>query len=190
MTTPISEPAWSEDRTVWNELFLGKPLPAWLLVRAVAQHVVAGDADSLNIQVGQVASFENDLRSWPESYRVFTPAADQSPATVHAVDGQIRYRFTDLPGHYRLKGQLDGPVLRGFSTSLDLAATDLTRLEPDRLDTVFGSERYEIVRQKEEIKRQQGTNRRGKELYPLLMLMLFVAICVENLISNQFYRTA
>jgi len=74
MTTPISEPAWSEDRTIWNELFLGKPLPAWLLVRAIAQHIVAGDADSLNIQVGQVAAFENDLRSWPESYRVFTPA--------------------------------------------------------------------------------------------------------------------
>jgi len=85
---------------------------------------------------------------------------------------------------------LDGPVLRGFSTSLDLAATDLTRLEPDRLDTVFGADRYEIVRQKEEIKRQQGTNRRGKELYPLLMLLLLVAMSLENLISNQFYRSA
>jgi uncharacterized membrane protein (DUF485 family) len=190
MTTPISEPSWSENRTIWNELFLGKPLPAWLLVRAIAQHVVAGDADSLNIQVGQLASFENDLRTWPESYRVFTPAEDQSPATIHAVDGQIRYRFTDMPGHYRLKGQLDGPVLRGFSTSLDSAATDLTRLEPNRLDTVFGAERYEIVQQKEEIQRQQGTNRRGKELYPLLMLMLLVAMTVENLISNQFYRSS
>ena len=189
MTTPISEPAWAENRTIWNELFLGKPLPAWLLVRAIAQHVVAGDADSLNIQVGQIASFENDLRSWPESYQVFTPADDQTPATIHAVDGQIRYRFTDLPGHYRLKGKLDGPVLRGFSTRLDLAATDLTRLEPDRLDVIFGSDRYEVVRQKEEIKRQQGTNRRGKELYPLLMLMLLIAMSLENLISNQFYRS-
>ena len=189
MTTPISEPAWSEERTIWNDLFLGKPLPAWLLVRAIAQHVVAGDADSLNVQTGELASFENDLRGWPESYRVFSPADDQSPATIHAVDGQIRYRFTDLPGHYRLKGQLDGPVLRGFSTSLELAATDLTRLEPNRLDTVFGSDRYEVVQQKEEIKRQQGTNRRGKELYPLLMLMLLVAMAVENLISNQFYRS-
>ncbi len=190
MTTPISEPAWSEDRTIWNELFLGKPLPAWLLVRAIAQHVVAGDADSLNLQVGEVASFENDLRRWPESYRVFTPAEDQSPATVNAIDGAIRYRFTDLPGHYRLKGQLNGPALRGFSTSLDPSATDLTRLEPDRLDTFFGVDRYQIVQQKEEIKRQQGTNRRGKELYPLLMLMLLIAMSVENLIANQFYRSS
>ena len=190
MTTPISEPAWSEDRTIWNELFLGKPLPAWLLVRAIAQHIVAGDADSLNISVGEVASFENDLRRWPESYRVFTPAADQVPATVNAIDGMIRYRFTDLPGHYRLKGQLDGPVLRGFSTSLEPAATDLARLEPDRLDTFFGAERYQVVQQQDEIKRQQGTNRRGKELYPLLMLMLLIAMSVENLISNQFYRSS
>jgi len=189
MTTPISEPAWSEERTIWNDLFLGKPLPAWLLVRAIAQHVVAGDADSLNLQVGELASFENDLRRWPESYRVFSPAADQSPAKVNAIDGAIRYRFTDLPGHYRLKGQLDGPILRGFSTSLAPAATDMTRIEADVLDTAFGAGRFEIVQQKEEIKRQQGTNRRGKELYPLLMLMLLVGMCLENLISNQFYRS-
>ena len=190
MTTPISEPAWSEDRTIWNDLFLGKPLPAWLLVRAIAEHVVAGDADSLNLQVGEIASFENDLRRWPESYQVFTPAEDQTPATLNAIDGMIRYRFTDLPGTYRLKGQLDGPVLRGFSTSLDPAATDLTRLDPDVLDTFLGAGRYQIVQQQEEIKRQQGTNRRGKELYPLLMLMLLIAMSVENLISNQFYRSS
>jgi hypothetical protein len=188
MTTPVSEPAWSEERTIWNDLFLGKPLPAWLLVRAIAQHIVAGDADSLNIRVGEMASFENDLRTWPESYQVFTPAEDQAPAMVHAIDGSIRYRFTELPGHYRLKGQLDGPVLRGFSTSLDPSATDLTRLEPDILDQFLGAGSYQVVTKKEEIKRQQGTNRRGKELYPLLMLMLLIAMSVENLISNQFYR--
>jgi hypothetical protein len=189
MTTPVSEPAWSEERTIWNDLFLGKPLPAWLLVRAIAQHIVAGDADSLNIRVGEMASFENDLRTWPESYQVFTPAEDQAPAMVHAIDGSIRYRFTELPGHYRLKGQLDGPVLRGFSTSLDPSATDLTRLEPDILDQFLGAGSYQVVTKKEEIKRQQGTNRRGKELYPLLMLMLLIAMSVENLISNQFYRS-
>jgi cytochrome c-type biogenesis protein CcmH/NrfG len=109
---------------------------------------------------------------------------------LNTIDNTIRYRFTDFPGHYRLKGVLDqGPVLRGFSVNLPEAATDLSRIEPDELDGVLGPERYQLARQKDEIQRQQGTTRIGQEFYPLLMLMMLIALGVEYLMSNRFYQS-
>jgi len=80
-------------------------------------------------------------------------------------------------------------MLRGFSANIALAATDLTRIGPDELDTFLGHERYQLARQKNEILRQQGTTRRGLEFYPLLMLMMMVVLAVEYLMSNRFYKS-
>ena len=65
MTTPITERAVEQDRRVWNELFVGKFLPAWMLVRAMTAYLVQNEMESLNVAVGQVASFNNDLRQYP-----------------------------------------------------------------------------------------------------------------------------
>ena len=109
---------------------------------------------------------------------------------LNTVDGKIRFRFVDAPGHYRLKGVFNqNVVLRGFSSNLAPAATDLTRIEPDKLDSFLGVERYQLASQQDEIQRQQGTTRRGQEFYPLVVLMMLVVLAVEYLMSNRFYRS-
>jgi hypothetical protein len=188
LTTPITERGSERNRRIWNELFRGRFFPAWLLVRAMTSYLVQNDTESLNIKVGQIASFDNDLRQYPEVYQVYTPRADKLPTTVNTVEGQIRYRFTDDPGQYRLKG-VEDPVLRGFSVNLPESSTDLTRIEPDELDGILGPDRYQMATQQNEIQRQQGTTRRGQEFYPLLLLMMMVVFAVEYLMSNRFYRT-
>ncbi len=127
-------------------------------------------------------------RQYPEVYQVYTPRADKLPTTVNTIEGQVRYRFTDDPGQYRLKG-VEDPVLRGFSVNLPESSTDLTRIEPDELDGILGPDRYQMATQQNEIQRQQGTTRRGQEFYPLLLLMMMVVFAVEYLMSNRFYRT-
>jgi hypothetical protein len=124
---------------------------------------------------------------------VFTPQDDKPPTTINTIKselgrGHVRYRFTDYPGQYRMKG-VEDPVLRGFSVNLSDATTDLTRVELDNLDTVLGVDRYQMATQRNEIQRQQGTTRRGQEFYPLLMLMMLVAFAVEYLLSNRFYSS-
>ncbi len=188
MLTPISERAVEPGRRIWNELFIGKFLPAWLLVRAMTAYLVQDDVESLNITVGQVASFDNDLRQFPESYQLFQPRSDKPPTVLNSTANSLKYRFTEYPGQYRMKGVWSGsPLLRGFSVNLPASSTDLTRVEPAELDGVLGPERYQLAKQRDEIQRQQGTARVGQEFYGLLMLMMLVVFAVEYLMSNRFY---
>lgn len=192
MTTPVTERGFYDPyRQVWNKLLIGRSIPAYLLLDGIAAHLTNSDADSLNIQIGQSATFLNDLREFPEVYQAFSPQPDKSPTPLNTVDGKIRYRFTDAPGHYRFKGAFNQEVvLRGFSANLSQSATDLTRILPDKLDSFLGPDRYQIARKKDEIQRQQGTARRGKEFYSLLILMMLVILAVEHLMSNRFYQTS
>ncbi len=190
MTTPVSEPANLRDRETWNQLRYAD-MQAWasfVVLHGIARYIVNADSDSLDIKVGQVASLTNDLTRYPDTWAVFSPDPEKPPAKVGTVGGNVSYRFTDTPGHYRLKGALDGPVLRGFSANLDPASIDMTRIEPDELDKVLGAGRYQLAKQKDEITRQQGHARKGREFYPLLMMMLFAAIMIEYLVSNRFYK--
>ena len=59
LTTPITERASEPDRRIWNQLFVGRFFPTWLLVRAMTAYLVQNDTESLNIKVGQIASLEN-----------------------------------------------------------------------------------------------------------------------------------
>ena len=80
------------------------------------------------------------------------------------------------------------PVLRGFSSNVPPAMTDLARITPADLDTFLGAERYQLAAQESEIQRQQGTTRRGREFYPLIVLIMLVTLAVEHLMSNRFYQ--
>lgn len=188
MTTPITEYGFVENRISWNALLTGKAEPAFMLLNGMTSFLLHRDVGSLNIVVGQSVSFSNDPREYPETYQVFSPVAQKPPSKLNS-DGKLRYRFTNAPGHYRLKGVFNEQVvLRGFSANLELAATDLTRIDPDKLDSFLGHERYQLAQEKGEIVRQQGATRRGMEFYPLLMLMMMVVLAVEYLMSNRFYK--
>ena len=191
MTTPITEPGFIPDRRSWNLLVGGTgldPVPWYLLMKGVVSHLVQSDAESLNVQVGQVSTLKNDLRQFPDSYQVFSPIEDKPTTNLNSVDNQIRFRFNDSPGHYRFRGVFDDQVLlRGFSSNLPLAATDLTRIGGEDLDEILGPERYQLATDENEITRQQGTTRRGQELYPFIVVMMLLILGLEFLMSNRFY---
>ena len=188
MTTSITEYANVVGRRTWNDLFVGRPWPLFLLLEGISSYLFHGDTKSLNVGIGETAVFDNDLREYPESYQVFSPQSDKPPTRLNTVDGRVRYRFVDTPGQYRLKGVKDEHILlRGFSANLGSAVTDMTRLEPAKLDGFLGAGQYQLARQKDEIQRQQGTTRRGQEFYPLVVLMMLVVMAVEFLMSNRFY---
>jgi hypothetical protein len=189
LTTPLAEPTRRTlGKQPWNDLFVGRPLPAWLLTRELVSYLVRLETDSLNVETGQLATLTNDLREYPENYTLFTPKPKQGTTKVAAANEQLRYRFTDYPGQYRLKGILDGPVLRGFSVNAHPADTDLTRLEPGELDTILGPGGFQLAKDQNQIQRQQGTARKGQEFYPLVILMLLAVFAMEYLLGNRFYR--
>jgi len=190
MTTPISERVREPGRRVWNELFNIAAVVPWLLNRMMTDYLVQPDADSLNLSVGQLASFRNDLAKFPENYQVFSPNPNTPPSRLAALDHQIKYRFTESPGHYRLRGSFDGqPSLRGFSVNLPPAATSLERVEISELDQVLGLGRYQLARDRDQIQRQQGSSRQGQEFYPILVMLMLLFLGIEYLMSNRFYAS-
>ncbi len=199
MTTPITEGAllgeikgrpFGENRDIWNRLFAGRPLPAWLLMRQLTYYLAQLQPDTLNLETGQFARLKNDPRFAPETYALFNPKVNQPPTRITAADGELSYKFTDVPGHYRLKGSKDSnPVIKGFSANVPPAITDLKRIAPEDLDQLLGKGRYQIAAEKIEIQRQQGTSRQGKEFYPLIVTMLCVVFVLEYIMSNRFYES-
>ena len=189
MTTPISEPAYSTDREIWNDLFVGDNWPIYQLTVDMAKYMLKGDRDSLDVLVGQIVSLQNDLAYYPESYRAFSPVAEKAPTNITATQGRVSYKFANAPGNYYLQGKFDGtPVSRGFSANLRPRETDLTRVSQDDVDLVLGVDNYQIANDKSEIELQQGTARKGQEFFPLLMLLALVVMGVEHLLSNRFYK--
>jgi len=193
MTTPISEThdfRTREEPTAWNRLFydLETCWPSWLLIRRLANYLVTASPVSLNLQVSEIASLENDKQKHPESYSLFSPR-NEEPTQLVANKNRLRYKFTYSPGHYRLKGDRQGLVLRGFSVNLPDAATDLDRVAEDDLPSWFGEGRLQIARNRDEIQREQGAMRVGQEFYPLLVLLLAALVGLELIVSNRFYRT-
>ena len=188
MTTPITEYGYVAGRTGWNRLLSGNPVPAYILLKGMTSFLAQHDTQSLNVEVGQSVSFNNDPQEYPETYQVFSPDPEKPPSNLNT-DKKLRYRFTNSPGHYRLKGIFNESVLlRGFSVNIDEAATNLDRIMPDELDSFLGADRYQLAKQKNEIQRKQGETRRGQEFFPLLMLMVLVVLAVEYLMSNRFYK--
>ncbi len=190
MTTPITDPPRPADHPPWNELYYGEEMWAsWLLVLQTAQYLVQTDAQALNFEIDQTVTLANDSRIQPRDYWLFSPR-DEEPVKLSAESNQIRYRFTNVPGNYRLRGADDGTVLRGFSVNMRPDATRLNRLEVAQLDELLGPRRYRLARGQSEIEREQGVARIGQEFYPVLALLMVSLLALEYLLSTLFYRSS
>lgn len=186
MTTPVSDPLAPRGRQAWNELPTGENAwPYFILANQIAEHLVGSGETRLNYLAGETAALANRVERDPERYELFSPSDD--PYEVVARDGRVTVKFTDLPGAYRLKGQRDGIVLRGFSVNLAPRATDLTRLDPLLLDEYLGKDRYQMARTQEEIT-LEGEERAGREFFPWLMLALALVLAFEHVLANRFYK--
>ncbi|MDX1943997.1 MAG: BatA domain-containing protein [Pirellulaceae bacterium] len=187
LTTPISDPARPSGRSAWNELPTGEDAwPCFVLVNEMLLQAVGGGQARLNLHTGQTAVLPSDEAEYPTRYQLFTPL--EQPQEVLARDGRVIIRFTDNPGAYRLRGQKEGPIIRGFAVNLPAETSDLSRLTPAELDTILGRGRYHLARERDEIDRAIGTERIGSEFYPLLVSLLALALGLEFALANLFYR--
>lgn len=188
LTTPLSDPARPRGRDSWNELPTAPDAwPFVMLADQMTQHLAGSRALRLNFVTGQSGEWVGRLESEPEKYQLFLPSgATQDVATR---DGRTLVKSTEQPGQYRLRGFRNGVLLHGFSVNLPPAATDLTRAAREDLDRWLGANRYQSVRNQEDMRRRLGEARtaRGLEFYPFLLLLLVAVLGLEQLLANRFY---
>ena len=187
LTTPVSDPPRPKGHPVWNRLATGEEAwPYVMLVNEMMLYLVRSGETRLNLHTGETAVLANDDPRFPDRYQLFTPL-DQ-PQDVHARDGRLTVRFTDNPGSYRLRGQKDGPLVRGFAVNLRGETSDLTRLPPSELEQMLGKDRFKLAKSRDEIDRAVGNDRVGSEFYPLLMALMALVLGLEQTLSNRFYK--
>ncbi len=188
MTTPITEIDRPAGRESWNELAGPDDWPRFVLVNQIALYLTQHEAGHYNFETGQEVVLSNRPEHDPSRYLMFTPGGDTQP--VQAQDERLTIRTTETPGIYRLKGEFEGPVSRGFAVRLPARASRLDRTTTQQLDQALGAERYQLARDQEQLVRIQGRQREGREFFPFLLTLVVTLLVLEQLLANRFYRSS
>ncbi len=185
LTTPIPE-FDARNRELWNLLWASDPLPAFAILLGSFRTLSGASQESLTYDVGQLVALANDPLQWPSRYDLMTPDARlQRPS---ALDGTLTLGQFEQAGIYRLRGQRNEAMVRSFSVNVPAGDTVLERISVEELNQRLGRDNYRLARQRSEVESSVGQARFGRELYPLLMLLVAGLFLAEQAMSNRFYQ--
>lgn len=186
MTTPVSDPL---NENPWNLLPAGDDWPFLVLVQQMGDYLVGASEQRLNYFAGQPAVLKLDPNASFQSYLLSGPDQIELRLAPRADRDLLEISATDRPGNYRVQaGGLSGGVDRGFSVNLSAEQTQLTRIPEDQLQSLFGRQ-PRIARDQEQIDRDVSVGRVGRELFPLLIVLVAAVLALEHLLANRFYAT-
>lgn len=189
MTTPLSD---RPDRDAWNLLPVGDAWPFLILVNEMASYLVGSTGQHLNYYAGQTAMLELDPEKEFQSY-VLTVVDGPKPLEVRLTPDLKQHMLvvtsTDREGNYRVQaGGSTGGVDRGFSVNLSRTQTDLERIDQTQLKTVFGETPYRLARDSNQLEGNVTEGRVGRDLYPLVILLVALVLGLEQVMANRFYK--
>lgn len=187
MTTPVSDPAYDDP---WNLLPTGPdPWPFLALANGIADYLVGAGDKQLNYQAGQTAVLYLSPQEQVSSYVLDIPGAAPVRQTLTPGQADLSVASTEALGNYRVRaGGLGGKLDRGFSVNCSPSISELAHVRNATIVDTLGKERVQIARSQEEIEVRVGQGRVGRELFPMLILLLALALGVEALLANRFYR--
>ncbi len=181
MTTPVSD---NPNRRPWNLLPVGEAWPFLILVNQIVSYLVGGSDQQLNYFAGQTAVLHLDTRR-EGTYQLFAPGGLSFPLSADPQRPMLVITSTDQVGNYRVKAGGTAGVDRGFSVNLAPEQTRLDRIPEEELSELLP---YRIARTRDQIERDISTRRVGRELFPLLMLLVAIVLAAEHVVANRFYQ--
>jgi hypothetical protein len=190
MTTPISVAPDSPAESRWNDLPTGlENWPYLMLVDQMCSYLAGSTEGQLNYLAGETAVLRLSGEERYTTYLLATPRGDTYRQSADPKQRSIAIAATQSIGNYQVTaGGEQGGLNRGFSVNVPLKASDLTRTDEEGLKQVFGDVEFRLARNREEIDRHVSTGRVGRELFPLLMALLAIALAAEHVLANRFYR--
>jgi len=191
MTTPVSDDPNRPD--AWNLLpvGLGQSWPFFYLINDMALYLVGSTDEQLNYYAGQTATVRLDPSRSLRSYVLATPddAGVELRLTPNAQDDSLTVTSTDRLGNYRIRaGGGSAGVEHGFSVNLAREQTRLQRLSQEELADRFGPVPYRLARDRNQLEGDRSRQRVGRELFAALILMMAIALGIEHVLANRFYR--
>jgi hypothetical protein len=156
---------------------------------------LTGDSED---QLFNFVAGQNVLIKWPlgdkpgATYFLSGPDVSVGDATIRREEGQAFLRLgpekTTSAGHFTVQSE-DGKWTDGFSLSVPVEESNLERVPPEGIQELFGAE--SIFPADKKLKFEDllsGKFTQPIELFPFLMILLLLALAVENLLANKFYR--
>lgn len=204
LTTPL--PALAGQSRGWNDLFAGTDAwPAFLLVREMMQSLIDAQRGTHNLLITDLPSIpvvdlgrvnaplaQADSPAAPadrspvvdQSFQMFPPTGPPVPLRTSGPIAAIGN--VETPGTYWLRG---AGTTTGFSVNLLPNQTDLTRIDPTKLQDWLGAEQYDLVRNRDELREAEGRGAPTRPLYGWILLLMAGAFVMEQVLSNRFYRS-
>jgi hypothetical protein len=194
MTTPVSD--WADEQP-WNLLPFGEAWPFLITANQIMLYLVGSTDAQLNYFAGQVAMLPLDRQAPRGNYLISEPPKDalkpqeatKYPIPIDLQRNVLTVTATAQPGNYQAQaGGEQGGVSRGFSVNVAPEQTQLTRLPKDKLKELFGPFEYRLAQNLDQLDRQISTARVGRELFPLLILIVALVLGAEHVLANKFYK--
>jgi hypothetical protein len=118
------------------------------------------------------------------------PGLSATEAIVTRVEKQAELTLAQAvaPGNYTLVGD-DGKWVSSFSVNVPSEESQLARIAPERIEELLGPGAVLAIGHGANLREAlQGHWKQPLELFPWLMILVLLALAVENLLANRFYR--
>lgn len=189
LTTSVDyDPSRSENDR-WNELPTGWSFVA--LADRIMLYLSGSTGQKLNYEAGEsvVLSLEPGVRL--ADYVLVPPDGREFRRTADPNQSSLLVTGTDQLGHYRIRGgSTSAGFQKGFSVNPSPEESTLTPVAPEELERLFGPDRLHVVSNAAGLERAVGEARVGREVFPLLVLLVVVMLAAEQWLANRFYRSA
>jgi hypothetical protein len=182
------EPAWND--------YLTAPT-FYVVIAALATQYLTGDTEEpkLNFLSGRPPLVRLPVsRKSIISYTLHGPGDSIS---VNAAEEQndLLLKQVVTPGNYALEAlkgnDAPGQRLAAFSVNMPAEESDLTRVPPAEIESLFGTAAIVGIERRLPIREalaEQGHWNEPIELFPFLMVLLLLVLALENLLANKFYK--
>jgi len=188
VTTPVSD---LPDENAWNLLPTSIEAP-WLFVMlgdGITQFLLGLGERNFNYLAGQLVTLRPDVPQLPASCIVKPPQGEGIRITTDSLRQVITFPATEQSGNYSVSSGGSGGASRlqtGFSVNAPAQTWNLTRITPEQAQAVCGN-RLRITNDRSTLEVGVSQSRTGRELFPLVMLLVLVVFVAEYVVSNRFY---
>ena len=164
----------------------------WRWSNGIVQHLAGAGRTQLNYLAGQTIVLPLSRRGAGVELRA-AAAGRRARCGNRSRQGStiLSIATTEALGNYRVRaGGRQERLDRGFSVNAPAEMARLDRVPAADAVKALGSERARVATNREEIEMRVGLGRVGRELFPILILAVALAMAAEQLLANRFYSGA
>jgi Aerotolerance regulator N-terminal len=173
----------------WNN-YLESLTSFYVVLTHLSTSYLAGDAAEVQLNFLSGQTVPTVALPLALRYLTYTVNGPGGADVVPAAEGQNTLTLPKAvaPGNYTVDGP-DGKRVAAFSVNLPPDECVLTRVPAAEIEALFGPGAVVPVERRGSLREAlQGHWSQPVELFPVLMIALLLALAIENLLANKFYR--